>query len=202
VVGFYWDIELSNSLTRTIDASYWSFGSKPSWLESVLHDVKRVVCNEKIQNGIFHLQIIEDDFNTPHVIDVTRRLSGDMYGKEVHFVTGFDLNRFYLSSLSDDFNYEFNHELFSDQSKWKNFFRFVCVENTSGAKKGTPRLLLNNVFDGIDKKIYQCLPENIDSFKPFPWKRIFICHFYPSYDAENYKEYLSNNLSYKIEWSV
>ena len=128
-IGFFWDLELSNPKTHTIDASCYHKQLRPSWLDDVREDISRVCKNHKIPDGLFHIQIIESKFNVPFVIDVTRRMSGDLYGIVAFKVTGFDMNRFYLNKLSNG-KVPFRFHEFKKEKEWLPLFRFV-VTNTS-----------------------------------------------------------------------
>lgn len=128
-IGFFWDLELSNPETHTIDASCYHNELRPGWLDDVREDISQVCKDQKIPDGLFHIQIIESKSNVPFVIDVTRRMSGDLYGIVAFKVTGFDMNRFYLNKISNG-KVPFRFHGFKKEKEWISLFRFV-VTNTS-----------------------------------------------------------------------
>lgn len=198
MAGFYWDREVSNPEFHTIDLSFWDNTLLPAWLDGATRDLDYVIKSFNFSDGIFHIQVIEHN-GKPYVVDVTRRLPGDLYGLEVKAVTGFDLNSFFLNSLTKDSDFIFDQGALSSFEYWRPFFRFVCL-NRSNSFPGLPFLKLSKYFDELAPKIYSCFKSGGFKSSFTSQRRLFICHFsHMPFPAEFLKyEFFSD--AYAISW--
>lgn len=173
--GFYWDREISNPDLFTIDLSFWDYSLLPSWLDGAISDLEGIFRVNSFSDGIFHVQVIESN-GIPYVLDVTRRLPGDLYGIEVKTVTGFDLNSFFLKSITKDSAFDFDLGCLRSSEAWSPFFRFVCLSRSKVSSR-FPSLDLLPYFSKMSPTIFPCF--NSSGFKSpiSAQRRIYICHF-------------------------
>lgn len=208
VIGFYWDVEISNSYSHQIDASYWHSSERPIWMDQVSSDIKQIIHKYNLQNGIFHLQLIDDNRLGPVVVDVTRRMSGDLYGLEVKAVAGFDLNKFFINSLKANQGLEVEiPSRLPEEKEWKSFIRFVRTASTSKIDSNR-RKVSQELLSEIKSVRYRCSKPGTLSSKLNPNKRLDIYHL-PDLSDQNFNRYLDalmknelHDFSNQINWEI
>ena len=61
------------------------------------HDVEKIANKLILVDGMFHLQIIINN-DTPYIIDVTRRIPGDLYPRLIEYCDGVEYSRAVVKS--------------------------------------------------------------------------------------------------------
>ena len=102
-------------------------------LDKMKNDVEKIASQLQLVDGMFHLQIIIKD-DIPYIIDVTRRIPGDLYPKLIEYCDGVAYSKAVVKSylgeaLEDEF--ERKSDLNSKQQK------FVIRHCVMGASNGT-----------------------------------------------------------------
>lgn len=89
---------------------------KEKTLEKMKYDIEKIAKLLNLVNGMFHLQImIKDDI--PYIIDVTRRIPGDLYPYLIEYSDGVDYSKavvkaYTIGTISDEFGRKYDKQRF------------------------------------------------------------------------------------------
>lgn len=97
-------------------------------LDVLKHDIEKIAKKLSLVDGMFHLQVIIKD-NSPYIIDVTRRIPGDLYPNLIEYCDGVKYSRAVVKAYTNDkvFN-EFN----SNFKNQKFIIRHVVMPDRNG----------------------------------------------------------------------
>ena len=100
VLACFYDIECSSPIHNTIDASFTS-GRFTEVAQNLVDATSDFAADARIVDGIFHIQAIVDNrTGDSFVIEVTRRMPGDLYFKEIEYSTSISWSSLALNLLA------------------------------------------------------------------------------------------------------
>lgn len=88
VVAWFCDNEYSNVYKYFVDTSAGPADDYESIKDILIEQSELIAEKLNLANGVFHMQYVKDRHGMPHVIDITRRCSGDIYTEPVEHSTG------------------------------------------------------------------------------------------------------------------
>jgi len=110
----------------------------------IVLDIEKIAKKLHLVDGMFHLQIIIKD-KTPYIIDVTRRIPGDLYPMLIEYCDKVEYSKAVVKAyLGEALNHEFVHK----QETREFFIRYVVMPRENGIFKELHinEKLQNNIF--------------------------------------------------------
>jgi predicted ATP-grasp superfamily ATP-dependent carboligase len=108
---------------------------KQEVLDKMKHDVEKVASYLQLVDGMFHLQIIIKD-DIPYIIDVTRRIPGDLYPKLIEYCDGVAYSKAVVKSyLGKALENEFERNSVLNNKQQKFVIRHCVMAASNGTIK-------------------------------------------------------------------
>lgn len=118
-------------LNKYLIATAFPYIVKESTLEKMKYDIEKIARLLGLVDGMFHLQIlIKDDI--PYIIDVTRRIPGDLYPYLIEYCDGVKYSKAVVKAYTkEDIDDEFDNKY----NKQKFIIRHCVMPNANGVYK-------------------------------------------------------------------
>lgn len=111
-------------------------------------DVEKIATILNLVDGMFHLQVLIRD-NTPYIIDITRRIPGDLYPYLIEYCDGVKYSLAVINAYTNVIN---NDEFYQKKTPQKFIIRHCVMPERNGVFKGLKinRSIKDNILDQID----------------------------------------------------
>ena len=104
-------------------------------LDKMKNDVEKIASQLQLVDGMFHLQIIIKD-DIPYIIDVTRRIPGDLYPKLIEYCDGVSYSKAVVKAyLGEALENEFERNLDLNSKQQKFVIRHCVMAASNGTIK-------------------------------------------------------------------
>jgi len=133
-------------LNKYLITSAFPYKVEDKILEKMKYDIEKLAKLLNLVDGMFHLQILIKD-DTPYIIDITRRIPGDLYPYLIEYCDGVEYSKAVVKAyttgiIGDEFKIKFK--------KQKFVIRHCVMPNRNGVYK---KLIINDAIK--DKIIYK-----------------------------------------------